>query len=1668
MRLKAVSRVGWVALGLFVVLAAVVFIAPQTGIFNQTVLDTAGRLAQVSIVADSSHIGRDGADFRGVVVRSLRGEPLARIAHLSVSYNLRDALLPGGKRLFGLSAMRVERPQVTIIHRPDGSYNVPLQSFSSKSSGVGPPLITDVRVIDGSVEVIDQTRVDPAARHLYLDAVQADGHLDTSAQSHYTASLAYREDAREYPIRGGGDSDVASGFMLHHFSAAQLPVARLLDYGINSNQARVLAGVLRYINVRYVGLSGAAGKAQPHLAASAELSDMTIAASPLAVPIRDVHGHIDAYENGLVSTDLRAGLGDIPLRLSGGVYDLQHPTLRAALNGNADAATLCAVVPQAAHLPVSGPLAFAITVEGSAQQPAAYVRVRSPQVVYNHIPLQNLDAVIAADGAQADIVALHGQYSRFAVDARGHVGFARKPGALAIIARADGPAAGLPYLNGATPGMDIHGIVLATGEDPAKIATRGLIYGQTPTQQLDGTFAISDRGTGTLGPLSIERASGESLYARAAIGRDRGRLAALVSAHDFTLTPAAAAALPGFSTIPAVSLAGTLDADVFLAQRSAGIATAGNALVRNARVGTFGIDRASARFDGGSNGLNVSSLAARGPWGSLDGAGSVVARPGGALVQLRGTRIDAATARGPQQAVIDATLALRGDTLDLYAAHASAPGVDAIASGSVGGRSAIALSAVADAHALRAQGLPVGSGTVAAAATIGGSLRAPSARGSVVGDRVVYRGASLDSATVLAFGGDTLTLSDGFAAARPGFVSFDGTVGGLTPSAVRPRYALTASARAADLGTLATIVAPKFAGQLGGEADADVFIRGSGKAPTLAGSLAIVEGSYHGLGFTNLRTNFTGDARAIALQNGSVRIGTTAAAFQGRSGGPQATQLALNMPHVDLRDFNDYFDGYPALAGLGSASFSLQLTGGALSTAGNARFADLRYRRIALDAANARWSTAAQTVHLDASAGGTSGRVALTGSVRPGTIDFNRMSTLLQRSRLDLVTSVRDLDTATWSKALGYEVPLAGLVDADATVHGYYPSTQIAANANLHNGIYQKIPIQTLAAALTLQNGKGTLRSAELTIPGLDVAASGTFGIQPNDRLNLTTRAHVSDVATLEKEFTTRTDDISGSVDTSVALGGTRLRPAVAGIVTVSSLRYAKFTIPRIIAQFSGDRTKAAVSGGEIDLQKGRALFAGSVPLTVQRAKTFSLAAEPVSFDLAADDVELANFVGLLPAKTALAGRIDGSTTLRGTVSAPSFGGSLTLANGSFSGPQESVPITNMRGTLAFSGTTIAVQGVSADVGGGTVTSSGTIAIPDVHDPTVVTLALKANADNARVDLPAYFKGNIDAALTIDRNAGAPLRLGGTVALSKARVPVSALYSSKPAGATTSKPPDVMLGLALTVGDDVRVISPSVDVGGKGNLTIGGTLAKPAIDGRITSTDGTLDFYRHFRLQRAVIAFDPSSGVIPDVNATANTSVTNPDTNIQLHVTGPADNLNIGLASDPAYTREQILGLLVGVQQLGALSGVQTSSGGSFSASNAAQQLALGQVNGVFTRNLLQPLSSQLAAVTGLNDFSVYNDLGSGFGLNLGKSITKNLSVEAGESFGVSRRSSISIVNRFTNRLRARLTFFQSPPQVFAASSLPAFGTPQSVGQLQQIQNTDEGTGFRLDGELKF
>ena len=215
--------------------------------------------------------------------------------------------------------------------------------------------------------------------------------------------------------------------------------------------------------------------------------------------------------------------------------------------------------------------------------------------------------------------------------------------------------------------------------------------------------------------------------------------------------------------------------------------------------------------------------------------------------------------------------------------------------------------------------------------------------------------------------------------------------------------------------------------------------------------------------------------------------------------------------------------------------------------------------------------------------------------------------------------------------------------------------------------------------------------------------------------------------------------------------------------------------------------------------------------------------------------------------------------------------------------------------------------------------------------------------------------------------------------------------------------------LQITAGNNVRIQSANVDIGATGEATLGGTLDAPSLAGSFTSTGGSLNFYRSFNIESGKVTFEPSSGFVPDVDAVATTFVPNPATAIRLHVTGPVTSMNLALASDPSYSREQILGLLVGAQQFGAVRGVNSTGGQGFSAGSAATQYALGQVNTLFTRNLLQPLSASLASSLGFTNVQITSDLQTGLGINAVKAFGKNVNAIFAQTFGYPSTQSVTL-----------------------------------------------------------
>lgn len=1474
-----------VALAIVVVVLAVAASQFQS-LARFAVTSAASRFAHVNLTFASSHFTLHGADLRGVRMTSGKGAPIGTIARVQVAYDL-SALL-SGKRLYGLRALTVERPHITIVRYRNGTFNVPIPKLPARKAAKGAPLIAKLRLVDGSVTVDDRSPNGAPSGHLFVEQANASADIDTQARSQYVASLDYGELRNTlYPIRGHGVIDRPKGIDDQRWRAPYVPIAGALDFAMNAAAMRVTSGALHDVDARVFGVPQRNG-IRGHLAATAVLEATNVAIAGLAKPVSGVHGRIDVSEQGLLTQRLVASVAGVPVILSGGIIDPFHPRVRMTARGSADLAQLRTIVPQAARLPVSGLVSFAVLAEGNARQPLTWISIRSPRIDYHATIVTGTRGLVAFNGREADVVDFVSHYGSIALDARGHAGLRAGPGAIAMLVGVHVPPGAAPYENAVLPHMNLQGFAVATARNPRAIDLRGVLAGTSPSQSLHGTFAVASNGVGTIGPIYAGTGRG-TLLAQLAIDHPRGAMRGFIDANDYP------------SSFGTVTASGIL----------------------------------------------------RLPFGS-----------------------DPDRARGGKAAF--------------------------------------------------------------AAILSGGNVRGQSVNGNA-------------SAT---YAHGTLQIAD--ATARLGRSFFDavGSVQNVSLPFGRPRvaqsepsYDLTADFHTSDVSALLATVQPKAARIAQGSVDANVHVGGSGTSPHLNGTIRAPEGSVNGLAFRNMHATIAGDTHAVTLSGGHVTVGSTAIAFSGSgSPGSTAANVAVSAPHANLADFNDFFDAGDTFAGRGHLSIAASASGTRLTgLSGNAAFTNARFRRISLGnvAGDVRDAGAEMAAHL--AFGGPTGTVRVAATM-PADVSLTSTAFGLTRGHLppvDMTLAARNMDLATWLPMLGYNVPVIGRLDVNAAVSGSYPDLNAHVRAAIGRGIAWKMPVRQFTLAATMTHGRGTIQSLVVRLPSLSTVASGTFGLRAGDPLALVVRSTSPNVGALMHDATGKKYDVSGTLDSTLRLSGTRGHPIVADDLLSRNLRFGKLTLPRVAGTVDVLPTRVALRNGEADLQRGRVLLSGRVPIRLHGRTPGIGRNGPISASLTADDVTLSNLLALLPKNTHASGRIDGRVDLAGTIGKPSLRGHLALEDGTFIGPMERAPLTGIRGTLAFAGTTVALQDAHAYVGGGSFAANGSVKLATLRDPGAASLALTMRAENAHVDMPLYFTGNLNGTVNVARAAGGPIRIGGDAIVRSARIPTTAILGAKGGKKPLQLPQIAFDRVRISVGRDVRVQGSNIDVGFMGNLVLNGMLSKPVLAGRFSSTGGTLDFYHTFSLQHARIAFSPTSGVIPYVNAVATTFISDPATAIRLHVTGPATNMNLALASDPSYDREQILGLLVGANRFGAVRGVPAGHPtGGFSLGDATQNVALGEVNTLFTRTMLEPLSSSLGSALGFSDLSITNNLQSGLGLHAVKAFGKDVSAVFGESLGYPHTQSVALEAHpdVANSLLLRMYSSQGP-------TLFALQQPQTVGE---------------------
>ena len=216
------------------------------------------------------------------------------------------------------------------------------------------------------------------------------------------------------------------------------------------------------------------------------------------------------------------------------------------------------------------------------------------------------------------------------------------------------------------------------------------------------------------------------------------------------------------------------------------------------------------------------------------------------------------------------------------------------------------------------------------------------------------------------------------------------------------------------------------------------------------------------------------------------------------------------------------------------------------------------------------------------------------------------------------------------------------------------------------------------------------------------------------------------------------TGGVSGSINASVALTGSRAAPIYQGSLSLAQATVGEFRIPYLDGTFGyrNDQLDASLhlwrSGAEIVRVNARLPLDLSLASVQNRERP-----ETLSVRVRADSVDLAALGAVTTVVNGVQGVFSADLGLAGTWQNPSLQGQLVIAGGAASIPALNVRYQGVAGQFALTGDTIRVRSLEAHSGKGRLDVTGYIRLEELTHPV---LALRITGDQFRaLDL----KGNV-------------------------------------------------------------------------------------------------------------------------------------------------------------------------------------------------------------------------------------------------------------------------------------------------------------------------------------
>jgi translocation and assembly module TamB len=299
-------------------------------------------------------------------------------------------------------------------------------------------------------------------------------------------------------------------------------------------------------------------------------------------------------------------------------------------------------------------------------------------------------------------------------------------------------------------------------------------------------------------------------------------------------------------------------------------------------------------------------------------------------------------------------------------------------------------------------------------------------------------------------------------------------------------------------------------------------------------------------------------------------------------------------------------------------------------------------------------------------------------------------------------------------------------------------------------------------------------------------------------------------------------------------------------------------------------------------------------------------------------------------------GHVDFNVNVSGTLPQPSFSGRMHLTNVALALNGLPNGISNLNGNLIFDQNRLQVQDLVGTTGGGQLRFAGFLAYQQgLYGDFTATgkdIRVRYGGISATADTTLHLQGSQNNML-----------LSGNIQITRFIIGPNVDFASFASGPSALVPPDpnapsnhVRLDVHIFSAPQLDFQNSYAQLAGSVDLRIRGTVAQPAILGKINITDGTANFAgTTYNLQHGEIFFTNPVMIQPFIDIDATTRVEEYDVTIGLH--GSINQLRPTFRSEPPLPQADVISLLAlgRTQEEQALYSQQEQSIGSDSTTNA-------------------------------------------------------------------------------------------------------------------------------------